>query len=80
MPASANVITDAKAMLTNGQTALTAAASQLASNPIQDVIGNLNIYLVKLQECQALLTQIKKVTDASDPNLTYINNALITLS
>jgi len=79
MAASTALITDANSMITNGDTVLTTAKSQAAAGPIQDLTGNRYLYLRKLQECNYLLNEMKKATDASDPNLTIINNDLATL-
>lgn len=73
------LLADAQTMLNNGQTAPTLAASTNPANAMQDVIGNTNNYFIKLKEMKQLLTVIKSVTDAGDPNLTLINTALTSI-
>lgn len=80
MAASTQLVTDANSMLSNGVTANTAALAIAAAGPIQDMVGNQNLYKAKLLELKYLLGQMKNATDAGDPNLTLINNALLTLS
>lgn len=79
MPASTNLITDAATMITNGPSAATATKAAGTANE-QDMVGHLQLYSLKLKECQQLLTQMKLATDSGDPNLTTINNALLTLT
>lgn len=80
MSASTTLITDANSMIATGPTTLTIAKAIASTGPIQDYVGNLYLYLRGLQQCNYLLGQLKNGTDASDPNLTTINNDLLTLS
>ena len=80
MAASTTLITDANSMITTGPSANTVAKAIAAGGPIQDYVGNLYLYLRKLQECNYLLGQLKNATDAGDGLLTTINNDLATLS
>jgi hypothetical protein len=41
--------------------------------------GNAGLVLLKLKEAKVLLTSLAAATDASDPNLTNINNVLLSL-
>jgi len=65
-------------MQTNNATpnAATAANSTNPAKQIQDVLGNTALYLNNLYQIKILLTLIKAVSDAGDPNLTLINTAL----
>ena len=67
-------------MITNGPTAATQALAIAAAGPIQDMAGHQNLYLDALYDCKRLLALMKAATDAGDPNLTTINNALLTFS
>lgn len=80
MPASTALITDSTTMATNGVTAATQAKAINATGPIQDMLGHIDLYNKKLYDCFNLLTAMKAATDAADPNLTLINNALLTLT
>lgn len=79
MPASTAVITDLTTVTTTAPTAATKAAAQNPALKIQDPVGNAKLCLLKAQEIKFLLGEIKNVTDASDPNLTTINNLLLVL-
>jgi hypothetical protein len=79
MAASTQLITDLKTSIAAGQTANTAAAAQNANNKIQDVPGQLNEALLKLQEANRLLTELATVIDAGDPNTARVANILASL-
>lgn len=80
LAASSQVITDIGTVISTGPTAATSAKAIAASGPIMDYIGNTKEVLLKFQEANTLLQLVIAATDASDPNLTTLNNILTTLS
>lgn len=78
MAASTTLLTDAATMVSNGPTAAT--ATKAAGTPEIDYVGMLQLYRDSLDSIKLALTQLKNSTDGADPNLTTINNDLLTFS
>lgn len=79
MSASTQLITDLKTCVATAPTATTQSNAIAAGNKIQDVVGQLNEALLKLQEANRLLTELQTVQDGSDPNNTRVANVLSSL-
>lgn len=79
MAASITLITDAGTMITNGPTAATIANAAGTTKEL-DYVGMLYQYQARLKETKQTLTALKNVTDAADPNLTILNDDLLTFS
>lgn len=79
MSASTTLLTDAATMIANGPTAATAAAAAGTTNGI-DYIGTLYQVQARLKELKVVYNALISVTNGSDPNLTILNNDLLTIS
>jgi len=83
MSASTNMLSDAKAVYALAPTAATVAKSIAAAGPIQDIIGNEEVAVVKVEEASNSLLRILQVTDSGDgikTTLTAIQHCLLGLS
>jgi hypothetical protein len=80
MAASTTFTANIATLLANGTTALTDAKCTAAAGPIQDVKGSLELVKLKNSEYITFLTNLKASMDAGDPNVTVINNMLLTLA
>lgn len=74
MEASTQLITDDKAAITTGPDATSTANAIAAVGPIQDLKGNLELLVVKLQETRRLIDEIDTVVDSGDPIQTQITD------
>lgn len=72
----ASTITNMNTAIAAGQTAATTAKAINPTGPIADYIGMLKSVLLNLNEAKVLITSMVAATDASDPNLTALNNVL----
>lgn len=78
MAASTTIITDLAGLA--APTAASTANAIAASGQIIDLVGMQKQALEAAKELKTLLTALKTAYDASDPNLTTINNDLSSLS
>lgn len=79
MSASTTLLTDANALVASTPTAASNTKANNANGPIVDTPGAFVQYQLLIKEAKLLLTRIVLVTDAADPNLTTLNNDLLTL-
>lgn len=77
---STTLITNMKTVVNTAPTAATEVLANAAAGPITDVNGLQQSVLLNLQEASSKLTSLISVTDASDPDLSLMQNVLASLS
>ncbi len=81
MSNSTAIITDLTTVAAAAPSAASKAAAIAAAGPIGDLVGNINVALLKAQELKLLLTAIKASSDSGDTNYyTTVTNIIGTLS
>lgn len=80
MAANTTLLTTMNSVIAAGPTAPTTANSNAPAGPITDYPGMLQSTLVTMEETKLKLQNLVALTDASDPNLTNLQNMVLTFS